>query len=89
MRLFWMANALAVIAFAPRGGLLHAPDTYMDKLAIGPGFEDGIVDLDKPADENAKALAKAKGVRIEDIVTATATGGQRLNNNPHEMQIVE
>jgi fructose-1,6-bisphosphatase II / sedoheptulose-1,7-bisphosphatase len=62
-----MANALTVIAFAPRGGLLHAPDTYMDKLAIGPGLEDGIVDLDKPADENAKALAKAKGVRIEDI----------------------
>jgi len=62
-----MANALAVIAFAPRGGLLHAPDTYMDKLAVGPGFEAGVVDLDKPADENAKALAKAKGVRVEDI----------------------
>jgi fructose-1,6-bisphosphatase II / sedoheptulose-1,7-bisphosphatase len=62
-----MANALAVIAFAPRGGLLHAPDTYMDKLAVGPGFEQGIVDLDKPADENAKALAKAKGVKVEDI----------------------
>ena len=36
-----MANALAVMAFAPRGGLLHAPDTYMDKLAIGPGFDEG------------------------------------------------
>jgi fructose-1,6-bisphosphatase II / sedoheptulose-1,7-bisphosphatase len=62
-----MANACAVIAFAPRGGLLHAPDTYMDKLACGPGFEDGIIDMDKPADENAKALAKAKGCRVEDI----------------------
>ena len=62
-----MANACAVIAFAPRGGLLHAPDTYMDKLACGPGFEDGIIDIDKPADENARALAKAKGCRIEDI----------------------
>jgi fructose-1,6-bisphosphatase II / sedoheptulose-1,7-bisphosphatase len=62
-----MANALAVIAFAPRGGLLHAPDTYMDKLAVGPGFEPGIVDLDKPADENAKAIAKAKGCRVEDV----------------------
>src|SRR5262249_21212943 len=62
-----MANACAVIAFAPRGGLLHAPDTYMDKLACGPGFENGIIDLDKPADENAKALAKAKGVKVEDI----------------------
>ncbi len=62
-----MSNALAVIAFAPRGGMLHAPDTYMDKLAIGPGFENGVVDLDKPADENVKALARAKGVKVEDI----------------------
>ena len=62
-----MANALAVIAFAPRGGLLHAPDTYMDKLAIGPGFAEGLVDLDAPADENAKALAKAKGAKVADI----------------------
>ena len=62
-----MANALAVIAFAPRGGMLHAPDTYMDKLAIGPGFEEGVVDLDAPADENVRALAKLKGVKPEDI----------------------
>ncbi|MFT3726656.1 MAG: class II fructose-bisphosphatase [Terricaulis sp.] len=62
-----MANALAVIAFAPRGGLLHAPDTYMDKLAVGPGFEEGVVDLDAPADENVKKLAKAKGVAPADI----------------------
>ena len=62
-----MANALAVIAFAPRGGMLHAPDTYMDKLAIGPGFAEGVVDLDAPVDENAKALAKAKGVKVRDI----------------------
>jgi fructose-1,6-bisphosphatase II / sedoheptulose-1,7-bisphosphatase len=62
-----MANALAVIAFAPRGGLLHAPDTYMDKLAIGPGYEMDVVDLDKPADENVKALARAKGVKVADI----------------------
>jgi fructose-1,6-bisphosphatase II / sedoheptulose-1,7-bisphosphatase len=62
-----MANALAVMAFAPRGGLLYAPDTYMDKLAIGPGFDKGVVDIEKPAGENAKALAKAKGVRPEDI----------------------
>ncbi|WP_395647339.1 class II fructose-bisphosphatase [Terricaulis sp.] len=62
-----MANACAVIAFAPRGGLLHAPDTYMDKLAIGPGYEEGVVDLDAPADENARRLAKAKGVKVEDL----------------------
>jgi len=62
-----MANALAVIAFAPRGGMLHAPDTYMDKIAVGPGYAEGVVDLDASAGDNAKALAKAKGVRVEDI----------------------
>src|SRR5215475_3130864 len=62
-----MANALAVMAWAPEGGLLHAPDTYMDKLAIGPGYEKGVVDLDRSAGENAKALAAAKGVKVEDL----------------------
>ncbi len=62
-----MANALAVIAFSPRGGMLHAPDTYMDKIAVGPGYPSDVVDLDAPADVNAKALAKAKGVKVEDI----------------------
>ncbi|MEQ1706784.1 MAG: class II fructose-bisphosphatase [Terricaulis sp.] len=62
-----MADALAVIAFAPRGGLLHAPDTYMEKLAIGPGYDSGVVDLDRPIDDNVKALAKAKGVTPADI----------------------
>ena len=62
-----MANALAVLALAPRGGLLYAPDTYMDKLAIGPGYKDGVVDLDASPAENVKALAKAKGVGVSDI----------------------
>jgi fructose-1,6-bisphosphatase II / sedoheptulose-1,7-bisphosphatase len=62
-----MANALAVIAFAPRGGLLHAPDTYMDKIAVGPDYAEGVIDLDAPADENVRALARAKGVKPEDI----------------------
>ncbi|HWA00709.1 MAG TPA: class II fructose-bisphosphatase [Caulobacterales bacterium] len=62
-----MPNALAVIAFAPRGGLLHAPDTYMDKLAVGPGYPDGVVEIDAPPDRNVKALAKAKGVKVEEI----------------------
>lgn len=60
-------NALSVAAFAPRGGLLHAPDVYMDKIAIGPGYENGIIDLDRGADENVVALARAKGVKPEAI----------------------
>jgi fructose-1,6-bisphosphatase II / sedoheptulose-1,7-bisphosphatase len=62
-----MANALAVMAFAPRGGLLYAPDVYMDKIAIGPGYQEGIIDLDKSAADNARALAKAKGCAVEDL----------------------
>jgi fructose-1,6-bisphosphatase II / sedoheptulose-1,7-bisphosphatase len=62
-----MPNALAVIAAAPRGGLLQAPDLYMEKLAIGPGFERGIIDLDAGAGENAVRLAKAKGVHVREI----------------------
>ncbi len=62
-----MANALAVMAWAPAGTLLNAPDTYMDKIACGPGFKDGIIDLDKSPAENAKALADAKGVPVSEI----------------------
>ena len=62
-----MANSLAVLAFAPKGGLLHAPDTYMEKLAIGPGFADNLVDLDAPAGENVLKLARARGVKPEEI----------------------
>lgn len=62
-----MANALAVVSFAPRGGLLYAPDTYMDKIAVGPGYPAGVIDLDKSPSDNVRALAKAKGVSAEDI----------------------
>ena len=62
-----MANALAVLAIAPRGGLLYAPDTYMDKLAIGPGYAEGVVDLHATPAENVAELAKAKGVDISQI----------------------
>ena len=62
-----MANALAVMAMAEPGTLLNAPDTYMDKLAIGPGYAEGIVDLDADPAENIRAMAKAKGVRPKDI----------------------
>jgi fructose-1,6-bisphosphatase II / sedoheptulose-1,7-bisphosphatase len=62
-----MPNALAVLAIAERGGLLHAPDMYMNKIAIGPGYPDGVVDLDAPVKTNLGALAEAKGVPISGI----------------------
>jgi fructose-1,6-bisphosphatase II / sedoheptulose-1,7-bisphosphatase len=62
-----MANALAVMAWAPEGTLLNAPDTYMDKIAVGPGLPQGIIDLDRTAAENVAAIAKAKGVPTTDI----------------------
>lgn len=62
-----MNNALAVLALAPRGGLLHAPDTYMDKIACGPGLPAGVIDLDASPADNATAIARAKGVKPEDV----------------------
>ena len=62
-----MANALAVVAVAQGGTLLNAPDTYMDKIAIGGGYEDGVVDLDADPADNIMSLAKAKGVKPHDI----------------------
>lgn len=87
-----MANALAVLAIAPRGGLLFAPDTYMQKIAIGPGYEEGIIDLDATPAENIAALAKAKGVDVSamtacvldrprhaDIIDSLREAGARIH----------
>jgi fructose-1,6-bisphosphatase II / sedoheptulose-1,7-bisphosphatase len=62
-----MPGAIATLALAEDGTLLHAPDIYMDKIAVGPGFSKGVVDLDAPADDNIRKLAKAKGVKPEEI----------------------
>jgi fructose-1,6-bisphosphatase II / sedoheptulose-1,7-bisphosphatase len=62
-----MANACAVMAWAPAGTMLNAPDTYMDKIACGPGYPEGIIDLDATPADNARALAKAKGVDTAHI----------------------
>ncbi|MBD3785778.1 MAG: class II fructose-bisphosphatase [Sphingomonadales bacterium] len=62
-----MPNALTVIAMAPRGTLLHAPDVYMEKLAIGPGYAKDVVSLDMTPTERVLALAKAQGVKPGDI----------------------
>ncbi|HRO03642.1 MAG TPA: class II fructose-bisphosphatase [Terricaulis sp.] len=60
-------NSMTVVALAPEGGLLHAPDMYMDKLAIGPGYPAGLIDLDLSPRENVARLAKAKGVAVSEI----------------------
>jgi fructose-1,6-bisphosphatase II / sedoheptulose-1,7-bisphosphatase len=62
-----MPGAIATLAMADAGTLLHAPDVYMDKIAIGPGYPKGVIDLDAPAEENILNLAKAKGVKPDGI----------------------
>jgi fructose-1,6-bisphosphatase II / sedoheptulose-1,7-bisphosphatase len=76
-------NALAVLAIAEEGGLLNAPDVYMDKLAIGPGYEKGLIGLDRTPTENIKALAKAKGVEPSEIIACV------LDRPRHEKLIAE
>ena len=62
-----LPNAMAVIAIAEEGSLLNAPDVYMQKIAVGPGLPQGVVDLDASPSDNIHALAKAKGVRPTEI----------------------
>ena len=62
-----MPGSIAVMAMAAQGSLLNAPDVYMDKIAVGPGYPHGIVDLDMTPEENIRALAKAKGVNPHEI----------------------
>jgi len=78
-----MPNALAVVAMAPRGTLLHAPDVYMEKLAIGPGFKRGVVTLSMSPSERVSALASAKGVSTRDITVCI------LDRERHEEMIAE
>lgn len=87
-----MPNALAVMAWAPKGTLLHAPDTYMNKIACGPGYPAGVIDLDRSPAENVANLAQAKGVapsqitvcvldrpRHAEIIAAVRSSGARVN----------
>ncbi len=78
-----MPNALAVIAMGPRGSMLHAPDVYMDKLAVGPGFRRGVVTLDMSPSERVSALATAKGCSTRDITVCV------LERPRHEQMIAE
>lgn len=77
-----LPNSLAVIAIAEEGGLLNAPDTYMDKIAIGPGYSDDLVDLDASPAENIRALAKAKDVKVSEITACVL-------DRPRHQKIIE
>ncbi|WP_211850895.1 class II fructose-bisphosphatase [Plastoroseomonas hellenica] len=61
-------NAMAVVALAQKGGFLHAPDIYMDKIAVGPGLPPGIISIDATPEQNLRELARAKKVEISDLV---------------------
>ncbi|NOZ42405.1 MAG: class II fructose-bisphosphatase [Alphaproteobacteria bacterium] len=63
-----MQNSLAVIAISEEGHLLNAPDVYMNKVAVGPGYADGVVDLDRTPTENIKSVAEARGCSVNDIL---------------------
>ncbi len=76
-------NAMAVLAVAEEGNLLNAPDVYMEKLAVGPGYSPGIIDLAKTPTENVLAVAEEKGVPPEEIIVCV------LDRPRHEKLIAE
>jgi fructose-1,6-bisphosphatase II / sedoheptulose-1,7-bisphosphatase len=76
-------NALAVLAVAEHGCLLNAPDVYMEKLAVGPGYPEGIIDLRRSASDNVRAVAEAKGVAPSDLIVCV------LDRPRHEALIAE
>ena len=76
-------NALAVLAIAEEGQLLNAPDVYMDKIAVGPGYSPDVIDLDRTPTENIYAVAKAKGVAPHEIIACV------LDRPRHEKLIAE
>ncbi|MBO6776275.1 MAG: class II fructose-bisphosphatase [Marinibacterium sp.] len=78
-----MPNALTVIAMGPRGSMLHAPDVYMDKIAIGPGYPEGLVTLDMPPATRVSALATERGCAPSDITVCV------LERPRHEDVIAE
>ena len=78
-----MPNSLTVISVAPRGTMLHAPDVYMDKLAIGPGYPENVVNLDMTPTQRVEALAKAKGCQPSDITVCV------LERPRHQEMITE
>ncbi len=76
-------NSLAVLAIAEEGNLLNAPDVYMDKIAVGPGYPDGVIDLDRSVADNIHAIAAAKGVEPSEVIACV------LDRPRHEKMIAE
>ena len=76
-------NSLAVLAIAEEGNLLNAPDVYMDKIAVGPGYPPDVIDLDKSVTDNICAIAAAKGVEPREIIACV------LDRPRHEKLIAE
>lgn len=76
-------NALAVLAISEEGGLLNAPDVYMDKIAVGPGYPEDVIDLNRSVRENVEAVARAKGVAADEIIVCV------LDRPRHEKLISE
>lgn len=77
-----LPNSLAVIALAERGRMLHAPDVYMDKIAIGPGFPAGTIDLKAPPAENLARLAEARGVKVGELTAC-------IMDRPRHARLIE
>lgn len=77
-----LPNSLAVIAIAEKGNLLYAPDVYMEKIAVGPGYAAGVVDLDATPTENILSVAKAKGVKPEEITAC-------IMDRPRHARLIE
>jgi len=77
-----LPNSLAVIAIAEKGNLLYAPDVYMETIAVGPGYPPGIINLDAPAIENITAVAKAKGVPLNEITAC-------IMDRPRHARLIE
>ena len=77
-----LPNSLCVIAVTEKGGLLNAPGVYMDKIAVGPGYPDGVIDLDRPPAENIAAVAQAKGVTAAEVTAC-------IMDRPRHAKLIE
>jgi fructose-1,6-bisphosphatase II / sedoheptulose-1,7-bisphosphatase len=77
-----LPNSLAVIALAERGRMLYAPDVYMDKIAVGPGYPKGVIDISLSASENLVRVAKAKGVKVPDLTAC-------IMDRPRHARLIE